>query len=129
MRLFPVDLAFARIARNFVHATVSDWGLLEAADCARLIASELVTNAVLAWVAEGADREDRFKVAVSLEPDFLVIGVWDRSRKGIRMSCPDETDEHGRGLLIVRELAAAVGMTRGDFDTKCVWAKLALEDC
>lgn len=129
VQLFPVDLAFVRIARNFVYTTVSGWGLLAAAECARLVASELVTNAVVAWKAEGVGREDRIKVAVSRDPGGLIVGVWDRSRQGICVNCPDADDEHGRGLLIVRELAVAVGMTRGDFGTKCVWARLALEEC
>ncbi len=89
----------------------------------RLLASELVTNAVLhSACGDGAT----IQVELKLKEDCLVIAVCDPSESGRTASIRVEEDPaRGRfGLQIVQRLSRASGSERPD--GQLVWAELAV---
>ena len=105
-----------RLARELVAEACHAWGLPDRAIAAEVIASELVTNAVR---HAGTSMELR----VTLRDEQLRISVRDGVDQPARMQTPTESDDHGRGLLIVDAVASAWGnVTVGD--GKVVWASL-----
>ncbi|MEV0847609.1 ATP-binding protein [Streptomyces sp. NPDC049954] len=112
-----------RKARDYVRSLGATWGLEgEQLDSVLLVVSELVTNAVL-HARCGPGRQ----VALTLirEPGRVRVEVRDagdgepQPRKGIPF-----TEEHGRGLAVVAELAADWGVAR-EVVGKTVWATVA----
>lgn len=106
--LFSTPASVA-VARRRVVGVLSEWGMPDqaaAADTVRLIVSELVTNAV--QHTEG--QSPTFEVDVRLERDELLhIGVSDtHPRMPRRLSAAVQRD-NGRGIVIVRCLAAEAG--------------------
>ena len=102
-----------------------EWGLPDLADTAELLASELVTNAVLAsGRLKSADRTAIPVVRLWLVSDqiSMVIHVWDASselptRKDIGL------DEGGRGLILVDNLGEEWG-TYQKAQGKVVWVMI-----
>jgi anti-sigma regulatory factor (Ser/Thr protein kinase) len=97
----------------------SDWTLGDA----MLIASELVTNAVLHSGCSGADL---IQVDVRRQPERLLIKVRDPGLSGEKVRTRDGGADGGWGLVIVDELAQRWGTERAD--GYCVWAEVALAD-
>ena len=106
-----------RAARQFVRQVLSNWELHEFVDDAVLVASELVSNAVL-------HARTALRLTVSSEGLGAVrIEVFDENP---RMPTPAATPLHatsGRGLLSVSALATAWG-TEDRGEGKAVWARL-----
>ncbi|WP_329125829.1 ATP-binding protein [Streptomyces sp. NBC_01465] len=110
------------LARRRVARLVVEWGHPGVAGDAAVIVSELATNALL----HGCLRDRLFRVELILAGAVLRMAVTDP--KGERAPSPrpaEAGDQFGRGLLIVRTLAA-----RWDVDSldvgKTVWAELDL---
>ncbi|MDX2967172.1 ATP-binding protein [Streptomyces acidiscabies] len=109
------------LARHKVIDRMRGWGLStddDAADTVRLIASELVTNAVV---------HGKGPVTVTLfhRPGRLVIDVFDTNPAAPQMSWAQDDDENGRGLAMVDRLALHCSWMpsgRG----KRVWAEIEL---
>jgi DNA-binding response OmpR family regulator/serine phosphatase RsbU (regulator of sigma subunit)/anti-sigma regulatory factor (Ser/Thr protein kinase) len=106
-------------ARSFVAATLDDWGLATGVtEDAVLVASELITNAVL-----------HGKVPVELRlratATDLVLQALDGATSLPQRMRPTADDEHGRGLQIVALLAARWG-TRPTPSGKSVWCMLPI---
>ncbi|MFG2617213.1 SpoIIE family protein phosphatase [Streptomyces sp. NPDC048507] len=94
------------------------WGLDESAFATELLLSELVTNAV---------RYGTGPVRVRLIHDrTLICEVHDGSSTAPRMRHAASTDEGGRGLFLVAQLAQAWG-TRYTASGKVIWAECALD--
>ncbi|MFF5649843.1 ATP-binding protein [Streptomyces collinus] len=109
------------LARRKVVDKVRAWGVPlkeETADAIRLVASELVTNAVVH--GEGP-------VAVTLyhRPGRLVIDVVDDNSAAPQTSCAQADDERGRGLALVELLASRCAWEPAGLG-KRVWAEIAL---
>ncbi|WP_240436843.1 ATP-binding protein [Streptomyces sporangiiformans] len=109
------------LARRIVVDKVRAWGVPmdeETADSVRLVASELITNAVV-------HGEGPVTVALHYRLGHLVIEVLDANPSAPQMSCPQADDESGRGLALVDLLAS-----RSDWEPsgrgKRVWAEIAL---
>ncbi|HET6809661.1 MAG TPA: ATP-binding protein [Acidimicrobiales bacterium] len=106
-----------RAARRFVRQVLANWELPEFVDDAELVASELVSNAVL-------HARTALRLTVSSEGLGAVrIEVYDENP---RMPTTTATPLHatsGRGLLSVAALASAWG-TEDRGDGKVVWARL-----
>ncbi|MGJ3559500.1 ATP-binding protein [Streptomyces sp. INA 01156] len=120
-------------ARALVRSALADWTeralpgaehlTTRAGDDATLIASELVTNAVV-----HAGTEVRLTCRLEEESGALVVEVTDRhpSRAphgGEPEAPPYESPEHGRGLRLVAALSEAWGITYRP-GTKTVWARI-----
>ncbi|WP_179271805.1 ATP-binding protein [Actinomadura meyerae] len=119
---------------------LASWGLAWLADDMTLIASELVTNAVVHGACGG-----RIRVRLRLEPASVLLAVWDPSeRSPVRKrpleavlgdAAPDaealsperEDGTGGRGVPIVQALADECGVApTADPVGKWVWARLSV---
>jgi anti-anti-sigma regulatory factor/anti-sigma regulatory factor (Ser/Thr protein kinase) len=118
LSLPPVDSA-AATARRLVDRLCAQWGLPGLRDTARLVATELVSNAV-------RHATTALELTLSRRADAVYISVRDHSptlpRRGEVVPAP--TDEGGRGLLVVDRMSRAWGSTP-TADGKVVWASLA----
>ncbi|MPY42828.1 ATP-binding protein [Streptomyces phyllanthi] len=109
------------LARRTVVDKVRTWGVPmdeETADAISLVASELITNAVV-------HGEGPVTVALYHRPGRLVIEVLDGNPVAPQMSCAQADDERGRGLALVDFLASRSAWEpfgRG----KRVWAEIVL---
>ena len=114
----PRNPGAAGEARRFVDRLLRDQGAsAEARESARLVSSELVTNAL---------RHGRGAIELRLRVlgEFLRIEVVDQGHDqapAVRQETPDESG--GWGLRIVDQLAVQWGVFEG---TTHVWADLAL---
>ncbi|MFD9353408.1 SpoIIE family protein phosphatase [Streptomyces sp. NPDC060031] len=114
----PADPARVCDLRAAVMGQLSRWGLDEAAFAAELLLSELVTNAI---------RYGAEPIRIRLIHDrTLICEVYDASSTAPRMRHAATTDEGGRGLFLVAQLAQAWG-TRYTVNGKVIWAECALE--
>ncbi|MFI6144800.1 SpoIIE family protein phosphatase [Streptomyces sp. NPDC051109] len=97
---------------------LADWGLDEPAFAAELMLSELVTNAV---------RYGTEPIQVRLVHDrSLICEVSDGSSTAPHLRRAATTEEGGRGLFLVAQLAHAWG-TRYTTHGKVIWAECALD--
>lgn len=87
-------------------------------DDACLVASELLTNAVVA--TEGATIE----FTVKASDGRLLLEVWDASDDRPEVKVAGTGDESGRGLAIVEFLAEAWGCLPCFRGGKTTWARL-----
>ncbi|MGW1164593.1 SpoIIE family protein phosphatase [Streptomyces sp. NPDC002550] len=97
---------------------LADWGLDEAAFAAELILSELVTNAI---------RHGCGPIRVRLlHHRTLICEVSDTSNTAPHLRRAASTDEGGRGLFLVAQLARSWG-TRYLPQGKVIWAECGLD--
>ncbi|MEX3101454.1 MULTISPECIES: ATP-binding protein [unclassified Streptomyces] len=108
------------LARDFTRLALAKWPARPMEDDALLVVSELVTNAVLAT----PDALALVTVRLLGLRTGLVVEVGDGSPKEPVPAAPDADSEGGRGLLLVRELAARWGSCALP-DGKVVWAEIA----
>ncbi|MFC5219879.1 ATP-binding SpoIIE family protein phosphatase [Streptomyces coerulescens] len=116
------DLQGVSRARQFLHDCMSEWGLSELSDEAVLLASEVVTNALVHGDSDVDVRLRRY-------PSHVRVEVRDSTpQPAVPVTIPRDEDraEGGRGLLIVEALAKAWGNSpsgRG----KTVWFEMATD--
>ncbi|WP_377272686.1 SpoIIE family protein phosphatase [Peterkaempfera sp. SMS 1(5)a] len=104
-------------ARSLTGDKLTEWGLDELEYTAQLLVSELVTNAV---------RYGNPPIRLRLILDRrLICEVSDGSSTSPHVRRALKTDEGGRGLFLVTQLAELWG-TRYDARGKAVWAELPL---
>jgi anti-sigma regulatory factor (Ser/Thr protein kinase) len=88
---------------------------------AMLVASELVTNAV---IHSGCTPSDRLEVGIQVDRDHLLISVRDPGSSGRAARLREDDDAFGgMGLRVVEQLARHWSSERGDGHR--VWAELA----
>lgn len=101
-------------ARRFTTLQLGEWGLAHLAEAAELVVSEIVTNAVrhtgtLVPPTGYADLHARTPATIVLRlrvaAGHLFTEVWDRSERPPQPAHPGDTDETGRGLLLVAACA------------------------
>ncbi|KOU40487.1 protein phosphatase [Streptomyces sp. WM4235] len=113
----PADPARVCDVRAAAVRRLADWGLEEVAFATELLLSEMVTNAV---------RYGGEPIRVRLIHDrSLICEVYDGSSTSPRLRQATSTDEGGRGLFLVAQLAQAWG-TRYTADGKVIWAEFTL---
>ncbi|WP_149182529.1 sodium/proline symporter PutP [Streptomyces sp. TRM49041] len=113
----PVDPAAVGHARNLACGQLSDWGMDDLMFTTELIVSELVTNAI---------RHATGPICLRVIRDrALICEVSDASSTSPRLRHARTTDEGGRGLLIVAQLARRWG-TRYTRTGKIIWTEQAL---
>jgi len=115
-RRFPSSVQTARLARAFVRRSLEEWRHDELADAAMLVATELVTNAVLHARSDVSVGIGRIEGGVR-----LVVG--DTSELAPSCRDADALAVNGRGLRMVEELAADWGHEVVD-GGKLVWVEL-----
>ncbi|MFF5703676.1 SpoIIE family protein phosphatase [Streptomyces sp. NPDC012794] len=115
----PADPARVCDLRAAAMGQLSRWGLEEAAFAAELLLSELVTNGI----RYGGGGPVRVRL---IHDRALICEVYDASGTAPRMRRAAGTDEGGRGLFLVAQLAQAWG-TRYTPDGKVIWAECALD--
>ncbi|HTY73308.1 MAG TPA: ATP-binding protein [Actinomycetes bacterium] len=110
--------AGVRRAREFVARTLQEWGLAgDQVERARLVASELATNAV----RYGGEQ---LSVHLALGPERLAVEVRDATSELPRGATPGGEAEGGRGLLLVGSLAQDWGARPLHPHGKAVWCRL-----
>ncbi len=123
---YPSVEATAAVARRLVRDALGTWHLDHLADTGELIASELVANAVC------HARGRSIRLAVSRPSARRVrIAVVDRAPARVpSMHVPQDSAEHGRGLVLVDAVADRWGYDllgshplRGPY-AKRVWAEM-----
>ncbi|MGV9995258.1 SpoIIE family protein phosphatase [Streptomyces sp. NPDC003374] len=113
----PDDPSAVHVARRNVSRQLSLWGLQEAAFTTELIVSELVTNAI---------RHAFGPIHLRLIHERgLICEVSDASNTSPRMRRALGTDEGGRGLFLVAQVAQRWG-TRYTSTGKTIWAEQQL---
>lgn len=110
------ERANVRLARRFVTDTVHRLGKDSMADIAELLASELVTNAVL-------HAGSAVNVRILSDGEMLRVEVSDSSSSAPQRRNYSADAATGRGLGLVEELAADWG-TRTEALGKTVWFTL-----
>ena len=112
----PAEARSAGLARRFVSVALHESGHEGLDDIATLLASELVTNAVL-------HARSAVELRLRIDGGRVRVEVHDRSTKPVAPRHFTSDAATGRGLLLVTELAAAWGSDAGP-DGKCVWFEL-----
>ncbi|SOD91173.1 SpoIIE family protein phosphatase [Streptomyces sp. Ag109_G2-15] len=110
----PADPAAVGHVRAEATRQVIDWGFPEQAMTTELIVSELVTNAI-----RYADSPIRLRL---LRDARLTCEVADASSTAPRLRHARSTDEGGRGLFLVAQLALRWG-ARYTAEGKIIWAE------
>ncbi len=113
----PNDLLSPSLARRSIEAFVAAYRLDgEARDAMVVIASELVTNAIVHGDAPVV-------LSVSFQASDMTIEVFDGDPRGegVRLRAADDPDPGGRGLRIVASLADRWGVRPSQLG-KIVWA-------
>jgi GAF domain-containing protein/anti-sigma regulatory factor (Ser/Thr protein kinase) len=114
----PPEDAFVGRARSWAAERLAEWGLAEAGFVTELVVSELVTNAI---------RYGRPPLQLRLINDkALICEVSDGSSTAPHMRRARQSDEGGRGLLLVAQLTRRWG-TRHSRAGKTVWCEQRLE--
>lgn len=119
----PASAGSVRTARNFLSGVLGEWGVAEdLADVAVLLASEVVTNAVLHAGTE-------LTVQVRRRGEGLRVEVLDGSPVRPASRGYDDEAVTGRGMALVDALARSWGVApEPDGDGKAVWFELGPED-
>ena len=114
------DPRSARTARDYVAAVLDEWGLGRVREEARLLTSELVTNAVLhagTTVTLSIDLDD--------ERQVVRITVRDGSRTQPRRRHYSALATTGRGLAMIDGAAEGFGIEASS-EGKAVWFELGV---
>ncbi|MFC9279843.1 SpoIIE family protein phosphatase [Streptomyces collinus] len=113
----PCDPAAVAGARVHASERLAAWGLEEPAFATELMVSELVTNAV---------RYGRAPIRLRMIlQDTLTLEVSDGSSTAPHLRRARNTDEGGRGLFLIAQLAQRWG-TRHTREGKVIWAEQPL---
>jgi anti-sigma regulatory factor (Ser/Thr protein kinase) len=112
----PSTLSSPQMARAFLRSTLETWKLDGFGEITELLVTELVANVVIHVGAPMTLRVQRATSAVRVEID-------DPSPDVPVVRHPDAADEHGRGVLLVDQLATAWGV-EPHAEGKTVWFEL-----
>lgn len=115
----PPHKIASRQARAVLEWAMRDWGIGGvAADNARVVLSELVTNAL-------THSLDVFRLSLHLQGDQILVEIWDCADDHPRVVLPDDLAVHGRGMFLVQALSKDWGVRPERTGGKTVWAKIS----
>ena len=117
-RTWDADASNIAAARHFVALQLATHGVDDAIPDARLVVSELATNAV-------RHAGSRFTVTVDVTDGAVLVSVTDPSSALPSPVHATSLHDSGRGLGIVAELSANWGVTPEPHGGKSVWALIA----
>lgn len=112
------DPALVSRVRRALRGALSDWGVAELAEDMELIVSELVGNAIRHGSGDGVG------VLLVAQDGLALLEVTDGTGEEPTHREPEDEDEDGRGLLIVRALAKDCGWRTNGRGGTTVWATL-----
>jgi LuxR family maltose regulon positive regulatory protein len=118
LALGPVPTA-AAAGRRFVGEVCGHWGLQVLTEPAALLASELVTNAVV-------HARTALELSVELRGSRLQVAVHDHDPNLLGLLAAKDGTGRGLGLLIVDQVAKAWGVRQDGARGKTVWCALDL---
>ena len=123
--LWPVAES-VKTGRDFTRAVLSDWGLMDLADTAGLVVSELVTNALRHGVPAGPPVTSDCPVRLRLlgQAPYVMCMVTDPGTGIPVLREPEPCAENGRGLNVVESCCVRWGWHLLDEGGKVVWALL-----
>jgi serine/threonine-protein kinase RsbW len=119
-RIFPGEARQLSALRRWLTSFLPD---CDARDDLVSVATELASNAVR---HTRSGQGGHFAVEVSWYAGWIRLAVTDGGAPEGPKLITDPAGEHGRGLLLVRELAASTGV-HGDRRSRRVWADVAFE--
>jgi len=120
-RVFPGEGSQLSVLRRWLASLLPD---CPARDDATLVATELATNAI---VHTASGRGGWFAGQITWCPAVVQVAVADCGAPGGPRWAVGPAAEHGRGLLVVRTLAARTGVS-GDHRGRLVWADIPWAD-
>ena len=112
----PSSVSSPQLARAFLRSTLETWKLDGFGDVTELLVTELVANVVTHVGAPMTLRIQR-------TPTIMRVEIEDPSREIPVVRHPDVAEEHGRGVLLIDQLANAWGIEPRT-DGKTVWFEL-----
>src|SRR5215217_4849019 len=118
LTLGPV-LTAAAAGWQFVAEVCGQWGLQALAEPAALVASELVTNAVV-------HAHTALELRVELRGSRLQVAVHDQDPDPVGLLAAKDGTDRGLGLAIVDQVAKAWGVRQEGAGGKTVWCTLEL---
>jgi anti-sigma regulatory factor (Ser/Thr protein kinase) len=113
----PADPIASEQARRLADHVLLNWGLPALMDSARVVVSELVTNALV--------LNEPFQLGLHRHGDALMIEVTDRNLGIPKVKQPDTDAEDGRGMLMVECIAEEWNIREEEDGAKTVWAVVA----
>ena len=113
----PSSVSSPQLARAFLRSALETWKLDGFGDVTELLVTELVTNVVTHVGEPMMLRVRRHALTMRVELD-------DPSSEIPVVRHPGSGDEHGRGVLLVDELANTWGIDTREGDGKTVWFEL-----
>jgi anti-sigma regulatory factor (Ser/Thr protein kinase) len=114
----PSSVSSPQLARAFLRATLETWKLDGFGEVTELLVTELVANVV-------THVGSPMTLRVQREPSTMRVEIDDPSTEIPVVRHPGTADEHGRGVLLVDQLADAWGVEPRS-DGKTVWFELDL---
>ena len=123
--LRPVPEA-VKTGRDFTRSVLRDWGLVDLADVAGLVISELVTNALRHGVPAGPPVTSDCPIRLRLlgQAPYVMCMVTDPGSGIPVLRNPEPCSENGRGLNVVESCCVRWGWHLLDGGGKVVWALL-----
>ena len=112
----PSSVSSPQLARAFLRSTLETWKLDGFGDVTELLVTELVANVVTHVGAPMTLRVQR-------SPSVMRVEIEDPSTELPVVRHPDTAEEHGRGVLLIDQLANAWGVEPRT-DGKTVWFEL-----
>jgi len=106
--------------RRFVRATLSQWGLDRMKDRVELVASELITNALLHAASPAQLRIEKL-------PDRVRLELGDESESLPQLTKPNHDATSGRGVFLIDTVTSCWGITPTDTG-KTIWCDFLYAD-
>jgi anti-sigma regulatory factor (Ser/Thr protein kinase) len=127
-RLLEPDETAPGRARAFVRDSLTQWGLERLTDDAGQIISEIISNAVAVSINATPEGGTAGPIILHIAADNGMLTMRaldpDPSPPPGNQDLPDASDEHGRGLIIVRAISHEWGWTPAPNGGKYVFATL-----
>jgi anti-sigma regulatory factor (Ser/Thr protein kinase) len=101
----PAHPASAGAARRHVRAVIDAWDIDVDAYVAALLASELVTNALM----HGVREDETIRLVITSAEDWMRVSVHDSSRAEPVLTETPVDAEDGRGMTLLASLSACWG--------------------